>query len=146
MITKEKVTEVKNQLQKACDDVLDLKSILEGLHGTAALNAQNELEKLEAERVAAEDAYKHAPNCNWFTAIFTLGIDCIIKAMNKKKAEMMHDQIKIDKMKIESTLTPLIAKIKGFEEVGKILWAAGMRKVDAVNNFLDAITAAESYF
>jgi hypothetical protein len=38
------------------------------------------MEKLEAERVAAEDAYKNAPNCNWFTAIFTLGIDCILKA------------------------------------------------------------------
>jgi hypothetical protein len=35
----------------------------------------------------ANDAFENAPKCNWFTAIFTLGIDCIIKAKAKKRAE-----------------------------------------------------------
>jgi len=39
LITKEKVTEVRDQLEKACDEVLDMRSTLEGLGGVAGNNA-----------------------------------------------------------------------------------------------------------
>lgn len=48
---------------------------------------------MEAEKVRADEVFLSSPSCNWFTAIFTLGIDCIIKAKAKNKAEKMAERI-----------------------------------------------------
>ena len=101
---------------------------------------------MEEEKQRAIDAFENAPKCNWFTAIFTLGIDCIIKAKAKMRAEKMAQRISRDKTELENTLNPLVKRIDEIKDIGTILLKAGKRKLEAVNTFLVAITAAESYF
>jgi hypothetical protein len=42
---------------------------------------------MKEEVQKAEDIWNDSPNCTVLSAIFTLGIDCIIKAAAKRKAE-----------------------------------------------------------
>jgi len=101
---------------------------------------------MEKERQEAQDRYDDSPNCNWLMAIVTLGIDCIIKAAAKRKAERTKIKIEQQQKILESTLTPLIEKIRTIEDVATALLSSGYEKLEAVENFLDALTDAESYF
>jgi len=101
---------------------------------------------MEKERQEAQDRYDDSPKCNWLSAIFTLGIDCIIKAKAKMRAEKVTQRIAEEKAELERTLTPLMAKIDTIKDIGTILWKAGTKKLEAVENFLLAIENANDYF
>lgn len=66
---------------------------------------------MQREVDAAQEAVDSAGSCNWLSAIFTLGIDCIIKKKNQMRAQKLRDRIIKDKKELTETLTPLIAKI-----------------------------------
>lgn len=62
------------------------------------------------------------------------------------RAQKLRDRIIKDKKELTETLTPLIAKINEIKEIGTILYAAGTRKLEAINDFYGAIVSAENYF
>ena len=94
----------------------------------------------------AEDIFNDSPNCSWVSAIFTLGIDCIIKAAAKKKAERTKKMVTQKQVQLKNTLLPLIEKIKTIDDVASALLKAGYEKIEHVENFLVALQDAESYF
>jgi hypothetical protein len=123
-----------------------MKSTVEGMSAETELKANEHMDQMEAERQAAQDAYDDAPNCNWVSAIFTLGIDCIVKAAAKRKADRTVKLVAQKQKELKATLIPLIAKIRTIEDVASVLLAAGYEKLEAVEDFLDALTDAEGYF
>ena len=66
---------------------LQTEGTIEGLAAETELKANEHLQQMADEVQRATDAFNDAPNCTVLSAIFTLGIDCIIKAAAKRKAE-----------------------------------------------------------
>jgi len=64
-----------------------MKGTIEGLAAETELKANEHLQQMADEVQRATDAFNDAPNCTVLSAIFTLGIDCIVKAAAKRKAE-----------------------------------------------------------
>lgn len=123
-----------------------MRSKIEGMSAKAELNANNHMAEMQKELQAAQDAVEDMQGCNVLEAIFTLGIACLIKHQAKRKAERTRNMVEQKKTELENTLKPLIVKINSIQDVADALLSAGYFHLEHVNDFLDALTDAESYF
>jgi hypothetical protein len=143
---KEGTKEVRDELNAAIAQVLDMRGTLEGMGATAENNANKHMAEVQKEYDAVVEEIAANTGCNWAQAIFTLGIWCLVKDGDKRKAEKTLAMIGEKSKDLQDALKPIIADLSGIESVADGLLRAGYDKLEAVNDFLDALVVAESHF